>query len=265
LIGWIAAGVGVAAIRATVNGMTTRIGLIIPSSNRMVEEEMVRHLPPGFVAHIARLRMTGAHRASIEALVPRVAEAAATLTDARCEVVAFHCTANSTAEGLEGEAKLLAALRRAGAPQVTTTATAIRHALETLGARRIVLITPYSAHTTEEEAAFLAKAGFKVLAASGLALEGSDAYCATPPHFWRDRAIEAARPDADAYLVSCANISVFPVIAEIERMLDRPVVASNQAVIFHALWLLGAADRRNCPGRLFDLLVAGEIARKVPA
>lgn len=58
-------------------GMTTRIGLIIPSSNRMVEEEMVRHLPPGFVAHVVRLRMTGAHRASIDAIIPRVAEAAA--------------------------------------------------------------------------------------------------------------------------------------------------------------------------------------------
>lgn len=243
--------------------MTTRIGLIIPSSNRMVEQEMVRHLPPGLVAHIARLRMTGAHRAAIDALIPRVAEVAATLTDARCEVVAFHCTANSTAEGLEGEAKLLAALKDAGAPLLTTTASAIRHALEKLGARRIVLITPYSAHTTEEEAEFLRKAGFDVLAARGLALRGSDEYCATPPAFWRDRALEAARPDADAYLISCANISVFPVIEAIEQKLGRPVVTSNQAVIFEGLSLLGATDARNCPGRLFDTLSQG--ARRVPA
>ena len=58
--------------------MTARIGLIIPSSNRMVEEEMVRHVPPGVVAHVARLRMTGAHRVTIDALMPRVKEAAAT-------------------------------------------------------------------------------------------------------------------------------------------------------------------------------------------
>ena len=46
--------------------MTARIGLIIPSSNRMVEGEMVRHLPPGYVApHVARLRMTGAHRVTL--------------------------------------------------------------------------------------------------------------------------------------------------------------------------------------------------------
>ena len=40
--------------------MPLRLGLIIPSSNRMIEEEMVRHLPPAVVAHVARLRMTGA-------------------------------------------------------------------------------------------------------------------------------------------------------------------------------------------------------------
>ena len=110
--------------------MTARIGLIIPSSNRMVEEEMVRHVPPGVTAHVARLRMTGAHRVTLDALMPQVEQAAGTLTDARCDVVAFHCTANSTSEGMAGEAKLLDALRRAGAKHVTTTASAIRHALE---------------------------------------------------------------------------------------------------------------------------------------
>ncbi|MGH6670995.1 MAG: maleate cis-trans isomerase family protein [Xanthobacteraceae bacterium] len=234
--------------------MMRRIGLIIPSSNRMVEQEMVRHLPPDFVAHIARLRMTGAHRVTIDELMPRVAEAAATLIDARCDVVAFHCTANSTGEGLAGETKLLAALKHAGAAQATTTATAIRYAFDILSVRRIVLLTPYSAHVTAEEAAFLAKAGYEVVHARGFALKGSDEYCATPPLFWRDRAVEAARPEADAYLLSCANISVFPVIAEIEQRLGRPVVTSNQAVIFHARSLLGATDRRNCPGRLFEAL-----------
>jgi maleate isomerase len=241
-----------------------RIGLIIPSSNRMVEQEMVRHLPPGVVAHIMRLRMTGAHHMPLEALVPRVADATRMLTDARCDIVAFHCTANATAEGLAGEAKLLDALRGAGAALATTTAGAIREALRTLGARRIVLLTPYGARSTEEEAEFLREAGYDVIHAHGFALGGSDDYCATPPRFWRDRAVEAARPGADAYLISCANISVFPVIAEIEQQLGRPVVTSNQVVNWHALSLLGIADRRNCCGRLFERL-DDTAARRAPA
>ncbi|HEY1745331.1 MAG TPA: hypothetical protein VGG11_00990, partial [Xanthobacteraceae bacterium] len=229
---------------------------------RMVEGEMVRHLPPGYVAHVARLRMTGAHRVAIEGLVPRLMKAAAMLTDARCDVIAFHCTANSTSEGAAGEAKLIAALRQTGTRLVTTTATAIRHALETLRARRLVLLTPYSEQVTDEEAEFLHMAGFQVLYARGFALDGSDEYCATPPQFWRDRAIEAARPEADAYFLSCANISAFPVIEEIEQKLGRPVITSNQVVIWEALSLLGSTDRRNCPGRLFDSLGAIRNAEK---
>lgn len=234
--------------------MTARIGLIIPSSNRMVEQEMVRHVPPGVTVHVARLRMTGAHRVTLDALIPQVEQAAGLLTDARCDVVVFHCTANSTSEGAPGEAKLLTALLQAGAPHVTTTATAIRHALDVLGARRLVLLTPYSAHVTAEEAGFLREAGYEVVHAHGFAMAGSDEYCATPPQFWRDRALEAARPDADAYFLSCANISVFPVIEAIEQELDRPVVTSNQAVIWEALSLLNIGDRSNCRGRLFDHL-----------
>ncbi len=100
------------------------------------------------------------------------------MADARCDVVAFHCTANSMEGGKEGEERILAVLARAGAPRATTTITALQRALTALSARRIVLITPYSASTTEHEAAFLRGAGAEILASRGFALAGSDAYCA---------------------------------------------------------------------------------------
>ena len=230
--------------------MTARVGLIIPSSNRMVEDEMNHAFPPGVRAHVTRLRMTGDNRMPLDQLLPRVEEAARTLVDARCEVVAFHCTANSMDEGRGGEERILAALTRGGAARATTTATAIRHALDALRARRIVLITPYTQETTDHEAEFLHEAGYQLLHARGFALAGSDAYCATPSQFWRDRLIEAARPDADVYFLSCAAISNLGIIEEAEARLGRPVITSNQAVIWDTLCALGASDRRG-PGRLF--------------
>jgi maleate isomerase len=231
--------------------MTARVGLIIPSSNRMVEQEMVKAFPKGVHVHVTRLRMTGANHLPFDQLIPRAEEAARALVDARCDVVAFHCTANSMEGGRAGEDQILATLACAGASRATTTITAIQRAFDALNAKRIVLITPYSASTTEHEAEFLRQAGYDVLSAKGFALAGSDAYCATPPRFWRDRAIEAARPDADAYLISCANISVFGVIDELEARLERPVITSNQAVVWDALRLIGWRDLRDCLGRLF--------------
>jgi maleate isomerase len=236
--------------------MTARVGLIIPSSNRMVEQEMAPAFPAGVTAHVTRLRMTGAHRLAFEELLPRIEEAAQALVDARCDAVAFHCTANSMQGGTAGEGEILAALEGAGARRVTTTITAISRALDALAARRIVLVTPYSGATTEHEAEFLRAAGYDVLSAQGFALDGSDAYCAAPPSFWRDRVLAAQRADADAYLVSCANISVFGVIAELERRLGRPLVTSNQAVIWDTLRLLGWREPCDDLGRLFETMAA---------
>jgi maleate isomerase len=228
-----------------------RVGIIIPSSNRMVEQEMIRAFPQGVQAHVTRLRMTGPNRGPLAAVMPRVEEATRALTDARCEVVAFHCTANSMQEGRDGEERILAAMTRAGAAQPTTTATAIRAALKALKASTMVLITPYDQAATDHEAEFLEQEGCRVLFAKGFALAGSDAYCATPPAFWRERALEAARGDADVYFLSCANISVLGVIAELEAKLDRPVITSNQAVVWDCVSRLGLVDRGGGPGRLF--------------
>jgi len=236
--------------------VTARVGLIIPSSNRMVEQDMVGHFPAGVHAHVMRLRMTGPHHVSLTQLLPCIDEATRTLMDAKCGVVTFHCTAASMEAGLDGEAQALAAVKRAGAPHASTTATAIRRAFAALGARRIVLVTPYNARTTEDEAAFLRSAGCDVLHAVGHDLGGSDAFCGAPARFWFDRTVEAARREADAYLISCANISVFAIIEELEQRLDRPVVTSNQAVLWDALDRLGWRDASGCPGRLFATLAA---------
>ena len=231
--------------------MNARVGLIIPSSNRMVEQEMVHAFPPGVTPHVTRLRMTGPNRMDHDQLIPRVEEATRSLADAKCDVVAFHCTANSMEEGQGGEIRILSAVQGSGARHATTTATAIRRALDALGARKIVLITPYSQAVTDHEAEFLNQAGYDVIYAKGYELAGSDAYCATPPQVWRDRAVAAARADADVYFLSCANISVFGIIEELEARLGRPVITSNQTVIWDALARLGWSDRQGCPGRLF--------------
>lgn len=234
-----------------------RVGLIIPSSNRMVEQEMAHHYPEGVVVHVGRLRMTGAQRMPLPRLLPRISEAAAALVDARCDVVTFHCTANSTEEGPQGEAQILAALEAGGAGKASSTATALRRALGLLAARRIVLITPYSQAVTDHEAEFFTALGIEVLVAKGYDLGGSDAYCAAPPTFWRDKVLELRHPEADLYFLSCANISAFEAIGELERRLHRPVISSNQAVVWdqlasHGLGLKPDA-RGACPGRLLAL------------
>lgn len=230
-----------------------RIGLIIPASNRMVEQEMLRWCPPDVQAHVTRLRMTGPHQGPLEQLLPRVREAAGTLADARCDAIAFHCTATSMEDGPEGEAAILAAVQAGAHDAVTTTARSLDRAFAAVGARRIVLITPYTAAVTAHEAGYLEGAGYTVPAQVATDRGGSDGYCSTPPSFWYETVRHAARPDADVYFVSCANIACFDEIARLEAELDRPVITSNQAVLWDLLRMTGTATPPRL-GRLFDAL-----------
>ena len=231
---------------------TTRVGLIIPSSNRMVEQEMAGWYPVGVHVHVTRLRMTGPHHIEPAELLPRVNEAASTLDDARCSVIGFHCTANSTEGGLEGEQQILGALRGAAAGDVTTTATAVRGALTALDAKRIVLITPYSAAATAHEAEFLEAAGFKVVEQVAKDLDGGDAYCSAPPSYWFETAMATKRDDADVYFLSCANTSSIGIVRELEAALGKPVITSNQVMIWDSVRRTGT-PYADGPGSLFAI------------
>lgn len=233
--------------------MVWRVGLIIPSSNRMVEQEMVRFFPDDVVPHVTRLRMTGSNRKSIGDLLPEVEAAAAALADAKCDVITFHCTANSMSEGTDGEARLLAALKKAGAPRAATTSTAIVAALQALQVKSVALVTPYTEAVTEHEVDFLNSCGFAVPYAKGWNLGGSDAYCAERPAIWFERML-AAQEQGEALFLSCANVQGIGIVEEVEHRLGRPMITSNQAVIFESLRQIGWVGEARPPGQVFATL-----------
>jgi maleate isomerase len=136
-----------------------------------------------------------------------------------------------------------------GRPALTT-ATCLMTALAALGARRLVFISesPEDGHGKKRD--FIADAGFDIVADRAACLAGSDQSCVTPPAFWVDLAKEVATPEADATFISCANIHAIDAIGELEAALDRPVVTSNQVVIWHALRTAGINDALPGLGRL---------------
>lgn len=229
-----------------------RLGLIIPSSNRLTEPQFRRFAPPGVETHVTRLRLTGPHRVPLGDLYPRIVEAAQALADARCDIVVFHCTASAMEAGLEAERRVVDLIQDATGRQACTTATAVLAAFQALGARRLVLVSPYTQETNQHELAFLAEADLEVLRDRALALGGSDAYIAAPPALWLRVTEEERDPRAEAYFLSCTNIHSLEVVPELEARLDRPVVASNQATLWYCLRALGLPDHVPGLGQLFE-------------
>lgn len=252
----------------------TRIGLIIPSSNRMTELQMRRYAPDDVDIHVTRLRMTGAQYKPISELRSAIAEATLSLADARCDAIVFHSTASAMESGLDGNA-LVCGIMRDALPgrtdvRVTTAASAALAALAALRARTLLLLSPYVQTTHDHEVQFLTEAGLGVGGSYCLGLPGSDQYIAVRPDEWlawaRSRLLD--HPLVEAIFLSCANTRTPEVVQPLEARVGRPVITSNSAVLWYALRLCGRSDRITALGRLFQLDVgpwSDSHARQAPS
>jgi maleate cis-trans isomerase len=231
-----------------------RIGLIIPSSNRMTEAQFHRYAPAGVAVHVARVQMTGRHKKPIAALLTEVGRAASSLGDARCDPVVFHCTGTAMAEGREGEVALVRRVAKDSGAVAFSTAQAIVDALKSLGLRRVVLFSPYPQATNDHEREFLAEHGIEVVRDVALDVGSSDDYIRVPVARWIELAREHARVPADGYFLSCTNTTQIEAIETVERETGKPAVNSNQATLWAALKQIGGLSgipRIPGLGRLF--------------
>jgi maleate isomerase len=229
-----------------------RLGFIIPASNRMVEPQIARFAPPGVVPHFMRLRMTNRFKRPLPELLPTILDAAAHLMDSKCDIIVFQCTGTSMSGGVDMDNHVVFEIAKSTKRPAISAAGAVKAALAALGARRLVFISETEQSGHEKKLKFLKEAGYEILADKAAALSGSDEYCITPPKAWYEMAIALRNDAADAYFISCANISSVDVIGDLERDSGKPVVTSNQAALWCALRTLGVSDVVPGLGALFQ-------------
>lgn len=242
---------------ATINyGTRARLGMMLPSGNQAAEPQFQAMLPAGVSLHTTRLKLTGSSEADLLAMTERVDEAAELVADAQTDLVLFHCTAVSTFS-TDLEASILERVRRAAGRPATATSSAISHALRTLGARRIVMLSPYPDAINRREETYFKEAGFEILQSAGLNCQDANAMMAVTPAAWVDLATSHRDDRADAYLLSCTTVRSTDVIEQLEQQLGRPVVTSNTAAVWHCLRLMGIDDPVKGFGRLLSDFTTG--------
>lgn len=236
-------------------GDRARLGVILPSGNSVAEPEIAAMLPPGVGMAVTRLPLRGSSEAELLRMAEALEPAARLLADARPDAIAFHCTAVSTFDpGMaEGLRRRIEAATRLPA---LATADALLVALAALGARRVLLVTPYIEAVHAREIAFLEANGIAVVGGDFLGIDGNAGMARIPPAeiAAQARRAAAAHPGgAEACLISCTAIRSAGVIATLEAELGLPVLTSNQALVWHALrGVLKIPDRVAGFGRQLD-------------
>src|ERR1700756_4389317 len=102
-----------------------RLGLIIPSSNRLTEPQLRHFAPNELGIHVTRLQMTGKWNRPLSALTSDVERASGALADAKVDIVVFHCTGHAMEAGPVADMRTRELIKRATGIEAMSTASAI--------------------------------------------------------------------------------------------------------------------------------------------
>jgi maleate isomerase len=219
-------------LHTTLPAARARIGVIIPSVNSMTEPQFNRFAPPGLGVHVARARVAGQWKRPLPDMAGEIALSAKLLGDVAPNLIVFHCTDTSMTQGPHGEGRILDIVKEATGIEALATSRLVLDALQALRIKRLVLLSPYRSNQAVID--YLTASGITVLHDVALALAPLE-FAKVPPREWAELARKHDRPDADGIFLSCTNTTQIEAIAEIERDLGKPVVNSNQAVLWGCL------------------------------
>ncbi|MDH5356459.1 MAG: arylmalonate decarboxylase [Gammaproteobacteria bacterium] len=227
-----------------------KLGYVLLATEQTVQDDIIKLRPEGVGIHFARAAIPNSiTNESLAKQVDLLANCASTLLpDGSLDVICYACTSGSL---VIGEDKVHKELNK-GAPSAIATSLirGVILALQQVKAHRIVVATPYLDEINAREVEYLENAGFEVLSISGLNLEKDSDMVRVSPEFIARFAKSIDRPDADAVFISCGALRALDVIGEIEAELGKPVICSNQAMIWDTLRLAGIDDKIDGYGQL---------------
>ena len=234
-------------------GHRARIGLLALSSGMVCEEEMHTMLPPG--AQVLTSRIANQNQVNLTTLADMegdmVRTASTLLPEGHLDALVYSCTSGTIAMGEETVFECIRTVR----PDVgiTTPFTGAVAALNHLGCERITMMTPYTEEVTAAMRDELIRRGLTVVRTVAFGLTLDTEMSRVEPKTVRDMAIKADVPESEAVFVSCTALRTSAIIEELEQTLGKPVVTSNQALVWHSLRLSGYDEPVEGYGQLMHL------------
>lgn len=229
-------------------GWKARVGQLYPSGG-LCDHEMQRMAPEGVQFLTTRMPFRKAGLEDDAALARDLEMHAGLLADARVDLIAFNCTAASLVIGAQAIDRRIEAATGIAA---ITTIEAVLEALSAAKVRRFALLTPYLPEVVAAETDWFRRNGFEVAASAGQPCADPVEQGSIAPRRWRELARSLRDTDCEGLLISCAGIQLAEVLGEIEQDFGRPVVASNQALLWGCLRRLALPDRPAGHGALLE-------------
>jgi maleate isomerase len=222
-------------------------GVIIPSTNTVVEDEYNLLRVPGVSFHAGRILIRnealdsdGTFEQFLEDLRRELVAAVENVVTAKPDHLVMGMSAETFWGGVAGNERFETWIRELSGLRVTTGASACRAALGALGARRIGVITPYQPVGDEQVRGFFTEMGFDVRSIEGMKCPTATAIADVEPDAIRQAFLRVNDSDVDALVQAGTNLAAVR------------VVAINAATVWHAYRSNEITDHVVGYGSLFE-------------
>ncbi len=237
-----------------------KIGVLVPFTNTNLEPDMELMRPPDTTVHFQRMggydvdeipgsdQMAGLGASDISHDLRMIA-------GVRPDAVLYGCTSATLTHGPSFDADLARQIKSGSGALSLTAAGSLIAAITALGAAKVGFSSPYLGEINAQAIDFMSQNGIETVRCADIGRElGNYGQGELTPDEVFDLACQADHREAQAIVLSCTDMRSVEAIDRIEEKLGKPVVTSNQAMMFCLMWALNLPRHDALPGRLFERL-----------
>jgi maleate isomerase len=233
-----------------------RVGVIVPSSNTVLETELARlaELAGKVELHATRVGVTRIGldpSASAQFAPAAMLDAAGLLVDAGVDVVVWGGTAGSWL-GVDRDRHLAAEMAAASGVPATTATLALLDACRAFGVERVGMVTPYVGDVVGQIRERWGVEGVDVATEAHLGLSGNRSFADVDPEDLIGLVERLDRDRVQAIVVACTNLRGAPIVVRLEEVTGLVVLDSVEAAFWGAV---------RAGGRHLSLPAAGSLLR----
>jgi maleate isomerase len=220
-------------------GSRGKVGLLVPAGNRVIIPEFYRVAPTDVAFFETRMIVQGdwVSTESNFSMIDNASRGLAELKICNVDVCVLACTATSFLKGKNWDRAFVAEGEKETGVPVTTTTLSFLESLSALGVKRIAVCSPWPAEVNKRAVTYFEESGFEVVHVFSEPVDRIRVNDQTP-EFAYSLALKADVPQAEAICVCATDLRGIEVLSLLEKKLGKPVVNSNQAILFNALRIL---------------------------
>ncbi|HKB19439.1 MAG TPA: hypothetical protein VKC65_00405 [Gaiellaceae bacterium] len=221
-----------------------RVGVLTPHSSLGPEEEF-----PAMARVVTCVARIGADDVAVE---PVLDQAAVLFERGSVDVLGFASTSSAYALGFDAEQKLVSRLsRQLGIPAAATSASAVL-ALHVLGVERVALVHPpwFDAELNDLGTAYFESQGVDVVSAASASLSRDPSKIEAAAVC--DWTASHVGPEAEGVFIGGNGFRAAGAVEALEARIGRPVLTSNQVLLWKLLAQAGATEPIDGYGRVFS-------------